>query len=124
MANVSGLTPALNSGRIKHGTPQVVGGVRIGPSPVVAGETPGGHAAGKRKRGKDGPQVKRVRTCKRCEAWNDPVRGKVCKGRTRLGRDVCEFYEDDKPPEDDDLGQRGQGSEGEFSEDGDEAEQA
>ena len=85
------------------GTPQVVGGVRIGPSPVVAGEAPGGHATGKCKRGKDRPHVKRVRTCTRCKAWGDAEQGKVCKGRTRLGRNACEFHQDDEPPEADDV---------------------
>jgi hypothetical protein len=83
------------------GTPQVVGGVRIGPSPMAAGEALGGNAVGKRKRGKDGPQVKRARTCKRCEAWGDVVQGKLCRGRTKLGREACEFYSDGEPPEDD-----------------------
>ena len=67
------------------GGSQVVGGVRIGPTPVAECHM-------QRKRGRDGPTVKRVRTCKRCKAHGDLEQGQRCMGRTKKGEQACEFF--------------------------------
>ena len=77
------------------GRPQVVGGVRIGPSPVEQG---GGREP--KKRGRDGPGVKHVRTCKRCKEHGEVWQGQHCKGRSKFGAAACEYFREDSDAED------------------------
>ena len=83
---------------MSDGVLQVVGGGRIGPSPVAEG---GEGGLVKRKRGKDKQGVTRLRTCKRCKAWGDVMQGQTCIGRTKKGSTSCEFH--DRDPEDEDF---------------------
>ena len=91
---------------MSDGVSQVVGGVRIGPSPVAEG---GEGGLVKRKRGKDGVGVVRKRRCKRCVAWEGGYEWRRCAGSGRRGRDACEFLDQEPPEEDEEEFEEGEG---------------
>ena len=75
-------------------------------------KTHGEAAAKQRKRGKDGARVKRMRTCKRCNAWGVVEQGQKCKGRTMKGVGACEHFKQDPPEEKCYTEGEGEGEEG------------
>ena len=83
------------------GRPQVVGGAQIGPTPAEA-MAEAGEDPIVRKRGRDG-RKRSARTCQRCKAWGDIEQSKQCKGASRMGRTMCEWYDNDPPEDEDNL---------------------